>query len=231
MKSIKNIARFAGLLYLFVFLLGMFGELFVRQDIIVPGDAGLTATNLMASESVFRFSLVTDLLRQVLLVLLPLVLFKLLRPVSKYLAVVTVAFALVTVPIAMFNILFQFAALLPLSGVDYLTAFPVDQLQSQVMYFLELSQQGSFITQLLGFWVSLLGILVFKSGFLPRILGILLVITGLGYLVDAVIFLLFPSLSITISLYTFWGEALFALWLLIMGANEEKWEKRAQEAT
>jgi len=230
MSSIKRTARFAGFLYLVVFLLGIFGELFVRQGLYLPENAGVTASNLMASDSLFRLSLVTDLVRQAVLVLLPLVLYRILKPVSKSAAAVMAVFALVTVPIAMVTLLFQFAALLPLSGAGYLNAFDAEQLHAQMMYFFGLNQYGVYIAQFFGFWVSLLGFLVFKSGFLPRILGILLIIAGLGYLVDAVLFLLFPSVDVTISLFTFWGEAIFALWLLIMGVNADQWELREQES-
>jgi hypothetical protein len=230
MSSIKGTARFAGFLYLMVFLLGIFGELFVRQGLYLPENAGVTASNLMASDTLFRLSLVTDLIRQAVLVLLPLILYRILKPVSKQLAAVMVVFALVTVPIAMVTLLFQFAALLPLSGAGYLNAFDAEQLHAQMMYFFGLNQYGVYIAQFFGFWVSLLGFLVFKSGFLPRILGILLIIAGLGYLVDAVLFLLFPGIGVTISLFTFWGEAIFALWLLIMGVNTDQWEKLAQES-
>jgi len=231
MSSIKRTARFAGFLYLVVFLLGIYGELFVRQGLYLPENAGVTASNLMASDSIFRLSLITDLVRQAVLVLLPLVLYRILKPVSKGVAAVMAVFALVTVPIAMVTLLFQFAALLPLSGAGYLNAFDAEQLHAQMMYFFGLNQYGVYIAQFFGFWVSLLGFLVFKSGFLPRILGILLIIAGLGYLVDAVLFLLFPSVDVTISLFTFWGEALFALWLLIMGVNANQWEKLTQEST
>jgi hypothetical protein len=230
MNSIKRTARFAGFLYLVVFLLGIFGELFVRQGLYLPENAGVTASNLMASDSLFRLSLVTDLVRQAVLVLLPLVLYRILKPVSKGAAAVMAVFALVTVPIAMVTLLFQFAALLPLSGAGYLNAFDAEQLHAQMMYFFGLNQYGVYIAQFFGFWVSLLGFLVFKSGFLPRILGILLIIAGLGYLVDAVLFLLFPGIGVTISLFTFWGEAIFALWLLIMGVNADQWGKLAQES-
>jgi len=230
MNSIKKTARFAGFLYLMVFLLGIFGELFIRQGLYLPEDAGMTASNLLASESLFRLSLVSDLIRQAVLVLLPLVLYKVLKPVSKDLAVLMVVFALVTVPIAMVNLLFQFGALLPLSGAGYLNAFSTEQLHAQMMYFFELNQYGVFIAQFFGFWVSLLGFLVFKAGFLPRLIGILLIIAGLGYLVDALLFLLFPGLNVTISLFTFWGEAVFALWLLIMGVNADQWELREKES-
>jgi hypothetical protein len=230
MNSIKVTARLAGLLYLVVFVLGIFSELYIHQDLIVPGDAATTANNIMASESLLRLGFVSDLIRQIVLILLPLVLYKILKPVNRNIAVLMVVFALVTIPIAMINLLFQFVALLPLSSADYLTAFDADQLYAQVMFFLDLNELGTFVAQFLGFWVSLLGFLVFKSGFLPRILGIMLIITGLGYLIDSITFFLLPNFDVSISLFTFWGEALFALWLLIMGVNVDQWEKRALES-
>jgi hypothetical protein len=230
MNSIKVTARVAGLLYLVVFVLGIFSELYIHQDLIVPGDAATTANNIMASESLLRLGFVSDLIRQIVLILLPLVLYKILKPVNRNIAVLMVVFALVTVPIAMINLLFQFAALLPLSSADYLTAFDADQLYAEVMFFLDLNELGTFVAQFLGFWVSHLGFLVFKSGFLPRILGIMLIITGLGYLIDSITFFLLPNFDVSISLFTFWGEALFALWLLIMGVNVDQWEKRALES-
>jgi hypothetical protein len=226
----NKIARVAGILYLIIFCLGIFAELFVRQSLIVPGDAATTVNNIMASESLFRLSLVSDLIRHTFLILLPLVLYKLLKPVNKDIALLMVIFALAGVPISMLNMLNHFAALLLLSGADYLTAFEADQLQAQVMFFLDLQKYGAFIPQFLGLWLLPLGYLVLKSGFLPRILGILLMIGCFGYLIDAVLFFLFANSAATLSLFAFIGELLFALWLLIKGVNVEQWEKRALES-
>jgi hypothetical protein len=226
----NRIARVAGILYLIIFCLGIFAELFVRQSLIVPGDAATTVNNIMASESLFRISLVSDLIRHTFLILLPLVLYQLLKPVGKNIALLMVIFALAGVPIALLNMLNHFAALLLLSGADYLTAFEADQLHAQVMFFLDLYEYGAFIPQFLGLWLLPLGYLVFKSGFLPRILGILLMIGCFGYVTDAVLFFLFASSAATLSLFAFIGELLFALWLLIKGVNIEQWEKLALES-
>lgn len=226
----NRIARVAGILYLIIFCLGIFAELFVRQSLIVPGDAATTVNNIMVSESLFRISLVSDLIRHTFLILLPLVLYQLLKPVGKNIALLMVIFALAGVPIALLNMLNHFAALLLLSGADYLTAFEADQLHAQVMFFLDLYEYGAFIPQFLGLWLLPLGYLVFKSGFLPRILGILLMIGCFGYVIDAVLFFLFASSAATLSLFAFIGELLFALWLLIKGVNIEQWEKRTLES-
>jgi hypothetical protein len=162
--------------------------------------------------------------------LLPLVLYKLLKPVNKNLALFMVIFALVAVPISMLSKLYQFVPLLLLSGADYLTAFTADQMQALVMLFLDWQVYGATIAQLLAVWLLPLGYLVYKSGFLPRILGVLVMIAGFGFLIDFVTFFLFPNFDVSISLFTFWGEPLLALWLLIMGVNVEQWEKRALES-
>ncbi len=216
----QKTARVAAFVFLGIFLLGMFTELFIRPGMIVPGDAAATVQNIRASEALFRLSLVSDLVRLVLLMVLPLVLYRLLKPVNKNIASLMVIFALVSVPISMLNELNHFAVLLLSSGAGYFTAFKADQLNALVMFFLELRKYGTFIPQALSVWILLLGYLVFKSGFLPRILGILLMLAGFCYTVLAVLFFLFPNLDLTIpGLLAFIGESLFYLWLLIKGVN------------
>jgi hypothetical protein len=223
-------ARVAAFVFLIIFCLGVSAELFIRPDIIVPQDAARTVNNIMASESLFRLSLVIELIRQIFIMLLSLVLYKLLKPVNKNIASLMVIFALVGVSISMLNELNDFAALLLSSGADYLKAFGANQLQALVLFFLDLRKYGTFISQVFSFWVLLLGYLVFKSGFLPRILGILLMLGGLCYTVNAVLFFLFPNFDATIfGLFAFIGELLFYLWLLIKGVNVEQWKKRALE--
>ncbi len=142
-----------------------------------------------------------------------------------------VILALVSVPITMLNDLNKVAALVILSGADYLTVFTADQLSAQAMFFLDLSEHGVVIAQIFwGLWLFPLGYLVFKSGYLPRILGVLLMIGCLGYLFDFFAFFLFPNFETTVSLVTGFGEIFFMLWLLIKGVDIEQWEKRSLEA-
>ena len=222
-NSPQRTARVAAFLFLLIFFLGMSTELFIRPGMIVPGDAAATVRNIAASEALFRLSLVSDLIRQMLLMLLPLVLYKLFNPVNKNIAALMVISALVSVSISMLNELNHFAVLLLSSGAGYLTAFKADQLNTLVMFFLELRKYGTFIPQLLSFWVLLLGYLVFKSGFIPRILGILLMLVGLCYTISAVLFFLFPNFdAMMLGLFAFIGESLFYLWLLIKGVKDQK---------
>ena len=230
-NSPQKTARVAAFVFIVIFGLGMSAELFIRPGMIVPGDAATTVANIAASESLFRLSLVSDLIRQIFMMLLPLVLFKLLKPVNKNIALLMVIFALIGVPITLLNELNHGAVLLLSSGADSLPAFEADQLHAHVMFFLDLREYGTFIPQIFSFWLLLQGYLVFKSGFLPRILGILLMIGGLCYPIQAVLFFLVPNFDAMIfGLFAFIGEVLFYLWLLIKGVNVQEWEKRALES-
>jgi hypothetical protein len=224
-------ARMAGFLYLIAFMAGIFAELYVRDSLVVPGDAATTVANILASETLFRLGFVVSLIRQVVLILLALVLYILFQSVNKNQALLMVVLVLVSVPISMVSLQNQSAVLSLLNGAGYLKVFTAEQLQAQVMYLLDLQILGGMVAQLLAAWLLPLGYLVFKSGFLPRILGVLLIIAGSGYLMDFVIFFLFPHLDLTISLFTFWGEMLFPLWLLGKGVKVGQREDRQPNNT
>ncbi len=217
MISNKRTARVAGFLYLMVAVFSGFGAS-VRSGLIVPGDAAATASHIMASEELFRVGIVSDLIGQVFHILLALVLFELLKTVNKNQAWLMLVLALVPVPIAMLNQLNQFAVLPLLGSADY----------SQIMFYLNLHNQGVLIAQIFwGLWLFPLGYLIFKSDYMPGILGVLLMIAGLGYLVDSFGRFLSPNYSLSISMFTFVGEVLFLLWLLIKGVNVEQSKARA----
>ncbi len=223
-------ARIAGVLYLLLAPLGFFGYEYI-PSLIVPGDATTTANNIMSHEMLFRLSILCALITPIVTVLVALFLYKLFKPVNKNQAVLMVIFALAAAPIAMLNELNHFAVLLLLNGTEYLKVFSVDQLYSQVMFFLDLSHYGASITAIFwGLWLLPMGYLVFKSGFLPKILGVLLIIAGFGYVIDSIALFLLPDLNIDFTQFTFIGELLFLLWLLFKGVNVEQWEKRALES-
>ena len=224
-------ARIAGLLYLLMFSLGILGILYVPSTLIVSGDAAATANNIMASESLFRLSIVSALLIQIVQIFLVLVLYKLLKPVNKIYALFMVVFALAAVPIAMLNELNNIAALLLLKGSNFLTIFKADQLHAQVMFFLDLHEHGIFIAQIFwGLWLYPMGYLVFKSNFIPKIIGIFLIVACLGYLLGFVKFFIFPNFDLVLIEYMSLGEIPIIFWLLIKGVNVEQWEKRAFES-
>ena len=224
-------ARIAGLLYLLLVPLGFFG-IYVTSSLVVPGDAVTTANNILASESLFRLGIVSALLVQVVNIFVVLALYRLLNPVNKNMASLMVIFILLGVPIAMLNELNQFAVLFLLHGADSLKVFTADQLRVLAPLFLELHKLGISIAGIFwGLWLFPMGYLVFKSGFLPRILGILLIIGCIGYLVESFTAFLLPNFQVQVALFTFWGEVLLPLWLLIKGVNVEQWQKRALTAT
>jgi Domain of unknown function (DUF4386) len=227
--SANRTARVAGLLYLLVFPFA-FLSLSVRDRLIVYGDAAATASNIMASEGLFRSGIVAWILSQTIFIFLILALFKLLKSVNANVALHMVVLLLIGIPIALVNELNQFAALLLLSGADYLTAIEADQLRAQVMFHLDLHKYGLYIAQIFwGLWLLPFGYLVFKSGFLPRILGVLLMVGCLGHLIDAAAGVVFANDKVTVSLFTSIGEFLFPLWLVIKGVDVEQWERRALE--
>jgi hypothetical protein len=216
------IARLAGLLYLLVVPLGIFG-LYVQSKLIVSANIEATATNIMANESLFRLGIVSDMLAPIILIVVVTLLYYLFKPVNKFLALLMVLFVLVGTPISMLNKLNQFATIQLLSGADYLKVFTTEQILSLTHLFLRLFSQGNTIAFIFwGLWLFPLGYLVFKSGFMPKVLGILLMISCFGYVVNS-----FGSLlgyTINIGMFSALGELLFILWLLIKGVNTEKWK-------
>lgn len=224
-------ARVAGFLYLSLVPLAFFGFPYGLPRIFVPGDAATTASNIIASESLVRLEILVNLLGLIVNVFVVLALYRLLKPVSKEMASLMVVFLLLSVPIGMLNELNHIAVLLLLSGANYLTSFTTSQLHALVLLFHDLHTGGLNIAQVFwGLWLFPMGYLVFKSGFLPRILGILLIIGSFGWLADSFAAFLLPNLGLKIGMYTGLGEVLFPLWLVIRGVNIEQWEKRALEA-
>jgi hypothetical protein len=223
-------ARIAGFLYLLFIPLASFGFPYGPSHLFVPGDAARTANNIMASESLFRLSIVINLLGAILNVFVVLALYRLLKPVNKNVAALMVVFVLLSTPIGMLNELNHVAVLLLLSGATDLTPFTASQLQTLVPLFHELHQYGLSIDKVFwGLWLFPMGYLVFKSDFLPRILGILLMIGCFGWLSEFFTAFFLPNDEVKIGMFTAWGEVLFPLWLLIKGVNAEQWEKRATE--
>jgi hypothetical protein len=221
-------ARVAGFLYLSLALLAFLGFPFGRPHFFVPGDAATTASNIMASQSLFRLGIVVNLLGLIVNVFVVLALYRLLKPVSKDMASLMVVFLLLSVPIGMLNELNHIAILLLLSGATYLIPFTTSQLQALVLLFHDMHTGGLNIAQVFwGLWLFPMGYLVFKSGFLPRILGILLIIGCFGWLADSFAAFLVPNLGLKIGMFTGLGEVLLPLWLVIKGVNVEQWEKRA----
>ena len=225
-NSIKKTARIAGFLYLAHFVTFFFADNGVHSTAVGTVDFAAIAQNITASEWLFRIGFVNYLLTAVFFLLAAWALYVLLRPVNKDLALLFVLLNLGGVVIWCTILLFEFAALLLMSGADYLKVFQADQLQALAMLFLNLYQNGFMIAQLLlNLWLFPLGYLVFKSGYIPKILGVLLIIDGFAMLMWFIQFFFFPGYEAvsTVSLaVSFIAEGLFCLWLLIKGVKNQK---------
>lgn len=222
-------ARVAGFLYLLANLPAPFALVYLPSRLIVRGDASATANNIMASEALFRLGIVALLLNSIANIFLVLALYQLLKVVNKSMSSLMVIFSLAAVPIAMLNEVNSLAVLLLMSGADYLNVFTTEQLQALMYFFLRLHGQGLNIAQIFwGLWLFPMGYLVFKSGFLPRILGILLIVGCFGYAIQS--FAAFLGYNVSLIFLTGWGELLLLLWLLIKGVNAEQWKERALES-
>jgi len=236
MNSIKNTARLAGVLYLLIAVLAPFSILYIPSTLIVPGDAATTASNILASDGLFRLGIVVDSVVILLEIALVAVLYVLLRPVNKMLALVATFARLAMTVVMAVNVFNSLGVLLLSSDAEYLTVFEPGQLHALVLLFLNLHDSGVYIWQVIfSFHLLVLGYLVFKSGYFPRILGILLMVACLGYLMDSfgILFPISGALSIVSSVLLaagVIGELSFTLWLLIKGVNVEQWEKRAHKS-
>lgn len=228
--AINKTARLAGVLYL---LMGPFAvfSLKVRFSAFEHADAAQTVANIMAAPGQYLAAIVTWLISQTLSIFLVVALYQLLRPVSRAQALLMAALALVGIPISMLNEINQFAVLLWLDDSLMATTFDPAQVQSNVMFFLHLHERGMMICHIFwGLWLLPFGYLVFKSEFLPKFLGILLLLSGIGYLADLTIYLAFPDSDTLVTPYTFIGELLLPLWLVIKGVRPEHGQRRALHA-
>jgi hypothetical protein len=221
--SINRTARLAGGLYLALMPFGFVGIIYVPSVLLVRGDAAATSRNIMASEWLFRSGTVSHLIGQIILIFLVLALYRLLKHVNTEHAVLMVILALLAVPIAFLNEVNHLAALRLLASADD-GAFTARQRQEQAMLFLDMRQNGILFAQVFwGLWLLPLGLMIFRSGFLPRVIGVLVAIAGTAYVIDSGTLLLFPGHA-TISQFTFVGEVVLPLWLLIKGVNVERWQ-------
>jgi hypothetical protein len=223
----KDTARLAGFLYLIVVVTGIFSLAYVPSKLIVWNDAAKTVQQITASESLFRLSLVSSAICYIAFLLLPFVLYKLLNSVNEIAAKLMIVLSVVSVPISMLNLQNKYSVLTLLNGKNYLSVFSEQELQSQIMQLLENYDNGILILQIFwGLWLFPFGYLVYKSGFLPRILGALLMLGCCGYLISFVGNTMMQNYGDTfISGYAripaSLGEIGSCLWLLIRGVNEK----------
>ena len=223
MHPLKKAARIAGAIYLAMVVTGPFSLIYVPSKLIVRGNAAATADNILAHETMFRLSIMADLVGQVIFICLAIALYRLLSGVNKTWAGLMVAFVLVSAAVGFLNTLNDIAALTLFRGADFLTVFDKPQRDALGMLFIRLHSQGIFIDEMFwGLWLFPFGLLVFRSGFLPRLIGGWLMINCFGYVALSFIALLFPPYYETafgLAQPVLFGELAIMLWLLIKGAK------------
>ena len=228
--SPRALARIGGLLYLIIIVIGIFGEAFVRGRIVVAGDAAATAINLRSMESLWRFGIAAEFVLLSCGIALTMIFFVLLRPVSRNLAYLAVFFNLVSIGVEAAAALNLVAALFPLGNAAYLKAFAPEQLYAMASLAAKAHSYGFGVALVFfGFECLVLGYLIFKSGFLPKTIGVLMQIAGWCYLINSFALILAPALANrifpAILLPAFVGEASLCLWLLVKGVNIQKWKE------
>jgi hypothetical protein len=222
-------ARITGVVYLLYFLTAVLGEFFLRS-LVVSGDAAATANNILAHQPSFRLGLATGLIAVACYIALTALFYDLFKPVNRSLSFLAAFFSLVGCAILAFGSLFQLAPLVVLGGSQYLSVFTVEQLRALALMFLELNTQaGNIGVVFFGVYCLLIGYLIFQSTFLPRILGALMSLAGLGWLT-----FLSPPLANYLSPYNlvlgFLAELSLCLWLLVKGVDVQRWKDQASAA-
>ena len=231
MNNIQKIARFAGILYFIITVAAIIAHIYMPSEIIVAGDATATADNITNSLDLFRFGGIGgELIVLLSEVILSIVLFVLLKPVNKVLSMLAAVSRLVMTTVHAFNLINYFFVVILLGGSSYLAVFNPDQINALVMLFLDAHSFGFTIgIAFLVIHVLILGYLIIKSGYFPKVLGYLFLAAGLGYLIDSFGLLLFPGYVTTptiIAIVISVSELAFPLWLLIKGVNRDRYQER-----
>jgi uncharacterized protein DUF4386 len=223
MSSTKNPGRIAGLLYLLMSIVGFFAMGYVPGKLIVHGDAAATANNIAASETLFRLGIAAQLIGMAGFVFVALALYDLLKGVNRRHALLMVTLIVVSIPIAFLNELNSIAALVLVRGADFLSVFEKPQRDALAMLFLNLHHHGFVVAELFwGLWLFPLALLVYRSRFLPRFLGVWLALAGFAWVILSLTAILSPQYEDKAYAYSqpaFFGEIAIMLWLVIKGAG------------
>jgi hypothetical protein len=223
-------ARITGVLYLITILTGIFAQGFVSERLVVSGDAVATATNILTHKVLYESGFTFYLIEMACQIAVTALFYDLLKPVNGIVSLVAAFLGLAGCVIKMVSRLFYIAPLLVVGGAHYLTVFDQKQLQALALLFLKVNDRGAGIAlAFFGFYALLTGYLIIRSAFLPRILGVLSVAGGLGWLT-----FLYPPLGYRLFLYLaafgILGAAALILWLLVFGVNEQRWKEQAGAA-
>ena len=226
MTSLSKNARVAGLFYL-TLMTAPLRLIYIPNKLFVHGDATATANNIAAHETLFRLGILSDLFTATMVIFLTLALYRLFEGVDEGLArLVVILGALMVTPISFLNTINDAAALVLVRGADFLTVFDKLQRDALAMLFLRLHGHGVLVNEVFwGLWLLPFGLLVYRSRFLPRILGVWLMLNCFAYLAESVTGKLWPQYESTVSNWAFpvmFGELAIMLWLIIMGAKERQ---------
>lgn len=221
MEPSNRTARLAGAFYLATAIVAPFGLIYVPTTVIVPGDAAATAASLLAHEPLFRWGIVANLFAGTTLILAVLLLHRLLRVVNATQATAMAALYLVSVPLGLVSTAQSLGALAVLKGGDLFAAFSEPQREALAMVLIRLADPAVVVAELFwGLWLFPLGMLVIRSGFLPKALGVLLIVNGAAYVVMCFTSLALPEYAAIPAKYLFpalFGELWLALWLVVKG--------------
>jgi hypothetical protein len=228
--SPRFVARMAGLFYLLTILAGIFAQGFVAEKLIVSGDAAATATNILTHKSLFLSGFTVYMIEMICQIIMTALFYVLLKPVSKTISLLSMVIGLAGCVIKIMSRLFYIAPLLVLGGARYLNVFNLAQLQALALLLLKVNDQGAGIAlAIFGPATLLKGVLILRCTFLPRILGVLSILGGLGwlsFLSPPLGYRLFPFIAAVGLL----GSVVQIVWLLVFGVNEERWKKEASAA-
>jgi hypothetical protein len=223
MSSTKNPGRFAGLLYVLASIAGFFAIAYVPSKLIVHGNAAATASNIAASETLFRLGIAGELIGYAGFIFVALALYDLLKGVNRRHASLMVGLIVVSVPIAFVNELNSIAALALVRGADFLSVIEKPQREALAMLFLNLHFHGFVVAGIFsGLWLFPLALLVYRSRFLPRFLGVWLGLAGFAWVIMSLTGILLPQYYdkvYTLTQPAVIGEIVFMLWLVIKGAR------------
>jgi hypothetical protein len=226
-KSPRFKARIAGVFYVLTALTSVIGESFIPGKLVIPGNAIATANNILAHQDLFQLAFAALLIAVVFSVALTALFYELFKPVNRSISLIAAFVHLVGLAILSFSGLLLFAPMVVLKGGKYLSVFKVEQLHALAYMFLQLNIEAwnAFIA-FFGFYCVLIGYLIFRSAFLPWIIGVLMMFAGIGYLT-----FLLPAFSVYLSPYNLapaaLGELSLMIWLLAMGVNNQRWKEQA----
>lgn len=223
--SPKRIAHHAGFIYLILLVTAPLAHLYIPSLILDRASAQITAQNLLNHEFLFRFGTLLNIVGLVSFVFVALYLYRLFRPVNEHLALIMRTLVLVGIPIPFMLAILKLSALIMLKSEVY-TSFDRGQMENIALMLFRIGDYGGNMEQVFwGLWLLPFGLLVYRSGFIPKLLGILLIANGIAYIALSVIFLLLPkylSISSTVTFPLMLGELWIILWLAIKGIKDAK---------